>query len=72
MDEQKQITATDEDVRVLTAALRNFTSLQVVKLLRVSDNCDDEFKRYIKDQEGLGEWAEKYWAPSCTEASQSN
>lgn len=56
---------------MLAAALKSFTSLQVVKLLRVSDHLDDAFKRYIEHREGLGEWTEKYWAPSCTEASRA-
>lgn len=56
---------------MLAIALKSFTSLQVVKLLRVSDHLDNEFKRYIKYREGLDRWAEKYWAPSCTEASRA-
>jgi hypothetical protein len=36
-----------------------------VKLLRVSDECDLEIRDYIREQEGLEHWAERYWAPSC-------
>lgn len=69
LEEQRQIQTSGIDVRILAAALKSFTSLQVVKLLRVSDHWDAEFRDYIRRQEGLEHWTERYWAPSCTYGS---
>jgi hypothetical protein len=71
LKEQKQLLNDGEDVRVLAQALKAFTSLQVVKLLRVADRTDEAFKRYIELQEGLERWVENYWAPSCTLGSRA-
>lgn len=71
LEEQKRIQKSRDDVHILTAAFKSFTSLQVVKLLRVSDRLDAEFKDFVEREETLDRWAEKYWAPSCTHSSRA-
>ena len=69
--EQQQILDSQEDVRVLKRAIGAFSSLQFVKLLRVTDREDDLFRQHIQMHEGLRHFVDLYWTPACSHGSRT-
>ena len=59
----------DEDFDALRKAIGTFKELQFVKLLRVVDSADRQFKEYVQNREGLEGFVDRYWTPACTHGS---
>lgn len=64
--EQKRILATRYDSFVLERAIRAFTSLQHVQILRVQDEEDGALLQYIRHQPNLTQFVELNWTPACS------
>jgi hypothetical protein len=69
--EQKEIVQTQEDVRVLTLAIRAFTSLQHVQILRLQDLEDGLLISYIRQHDELGQLVELKWPPACLHSTKT-
>ena len=70
-EEQQEIVRSQQDVRVLKKAIASFTSLQFVKLLRVSDEDENALVAYIKRHEDIRRFVDLEWAPACSHGSRT-
>lgn len=68
-EEQRQIVESGEDLRVLKKAIASFTSLQLVQLLRVTDEEDIALLKYIRQHEDSRRSMALEWAPACSHGS---
>ncbi|KXL48515.1 MAG: hypothetical protein FE78DRAFT_141825 [Acidomyces sp. 'richmondensis'] len=71
MEEQEKIIASREDERILREAIRSFTSLQLVQLLRVTDAEDASILSFIRQHEELRQFVDLQWPPACSHGSQT-
>lgn len=69
--EQQAICTSQEDVRVLKRVIARFTKLQVVQLLRVTDNRDRQLLDYLKQHEEALGYLNLDWTSACSHASQT-
>ena len=61
----------EEDVRVLKKAFASFTSLQLVQLLRVTDEEDDRLLSYIRQHEQSQNIVDLDWTDACSHGSRT-
>ncbi|KAF2102529.1 hypothetical protein NA57DRAFT_31962 [Rhizodiscina lignyota] len=71
VSEQKRILATGFDSAVLGRAIRAFTSLQHVQILRVQDEEDGALLQYIRQQPHLTQFVELNWTPACSHCTKT-
>jgi len=71
VNEQKRIVKTGEDARVLKLAIRAFTSLQHVQILRVQDQQDASLISYIRNHDELNHLVELRWPPACLHSTKT-
>ena len=69
--EQKEIIASELDARVLNKAIRAFTSLQHVQILRVQDEEDSVLLSYIRQHANVTHLVELKWAPACSHSTRT-
>ena len=68
-EEQWSITKSSEDLRVLTKAMKSFTGLQHVKILRLQDEADRQFLDFIQENETP--LIDLKWPPACAHATKT-
>lgn len=71
VNEQKTIVKSGEDARVLTLAIRAFSSLQHVQILRVQDHQDASLISYIREHDELNHLVELKWPPACLHSTKT-
>ena len=71
VSDQKEIIDTEFDARVLNRAIRAFTSLQHVQILRVQDEEDSVLLSYIRQHTDVTNLVELKWAPACSHSTRT-
>lgn len=68
-NEQREIVRTGEDARILQIALRHFTSLQHIQILRVQDQEEGKLINYMRSHE-LNDLVPR-WPPACLHSAKT-
>lgn len=71
LNEQKDITQTEEDTRILRIALSAFSALQHVQILRVQDHEDSELLVYLRQNQDRALYVDLRWPPACSHSTKT-
>ncbi|EEQ29857.1 F-box domain-containing protein [Microsporum canis CBS 113480] len=72
LEEQKRLVASNEDLHSLTRAMKSFTALQHVKILRVQDEAERDLRSFIDRHDNpLDPLVVVDWNPACIRAIQN-
>lgn len=69
--EQRQIIQSELDATVLAKAIKAFTSLQHIQILRVQDEEDSRLLNYIRYHAEVQHLVELRWAPACSHCTKT-
>jgi hypothetical protein len=69
--EQHNILNTKRDIEVLRKAMKAFTALQHVQIIRVQDQEDEKLFSFIRQHPGISHFVELKWAPACAHSAKT-